>query len=59
MASHLVLLIVFAVLTSAVFAMLQRDTRPDQVRLFVLLVAGFVGAGLALGWLLYLIPPAA
>lgn len=59
MDSHLVLLVVFAALTSAVFAMLQRDTRPEQLRLFALLVAGFVGAGLALGWLLYFVPPAA
>jgi len=59
MASHLVLLLVFAVFASAVFAMLQRETRPEQARMFLLLVAGFIVAGLALGWLLYLIPPAA
>ena len=56
MHSHLVLLVIFAVLTALVFAVLQRDTPRDQARLWMLLVAGFLGAALVLGWVMYPFP---
>ena len=56
MHSHLLILVVFAVLTSLVFAVLQRDTLREQVRLWVLLFLGFVGAALVLGWIMYPFP---
>jgi hypothetical protein len=56
MHSHLLLLVIFAVLTALVFAVLQRDTPRDQARLWVLLVAGFLGAALVLGWVMYPFP---
>ena len=56
MRSHLLLLVVFAILTALVFAVLQRDTPRDQVRLWALLFAGFLGAALVLGWFMYPFP---
>ncbi len=52
MSSHFLLLVVFAILVATVFAVLQRDTPTEQVRSAVLMAAGFVGAAVALGWLL-------
>jgi hypothetical protein len=54
--SHLLYLVVFAALVSSVFAALTRDTPRAQLRTGSLLFAGFVGAALALGWLMYPLP---
>lgn len=56
MTSHFGLLVLFALFVSAVFAVLQRDTPGEQVRLGVLLFGAFVAAALVLGWLLYPFP---
>lgn len=56
MHSHLLLLVVFSALTSLVFAVLQRDTPREQGRLWLLLFAGFLGAALVLGWVMYPFP---
>jgi prepilin signal peptidase PulO-like enzyme (type II secretory pathway) len=56
MQSHLLLLIVFAALVSAVFAVLQRERPRDQVRLGLLLFAAFVGTALVAGWLMFPFP---
>jgi hypothetical protein len=56
MTSHFGLLMLFALFVSAVFAVLQRDTPAEQVRLGALLFGGFVVAALVLGWLLYPFP---
>lgn len=56
MHSHLLLMVVFAVLVSAVFAALQRDTPREQLRLGLLIFAGFVGAALLAGWLMFPFP---
>jgi hypothetical protein len=49
-------MIVFALFVSVVFAVLMRDDLRDQLRLFGRLFAGFVGGGIAIGWLLYPLP---
>jgi hypothetical protein len=54
--THLGLMIVFATFVSIVFATLMRDDPRDQLRFGAQLFAGFVGAGLVIGWLLYPLP---
>jgi hypothetical protein len=56
MTSHFSLLLLFAILVSTVFAVLQRDTPRDQLRLGLLLLAGFVLGAVVLGWLMYPLP---
>jgi hypothetical protein len=54
--SHLGLMLLFALFVSVVFATLMRDRPADQLRLGVRLFAGFAGAGILIGWLLYPLP---
>jgi hypothetical protein len=54
--SHLLLMVVFALFVSVVFATLMRDDPRDQVRFGLRLFAGFIGAGILLGWLMYPLP---
>lgn len=56
MTTHVGLMVVFAVFVSTVFATLMRDEPREQLRFGARLFAGFVGAGLLLGWLLYPMP---
>ena len=56
MTSHLLLLVVFAALVSAVFATLSRDDPRAQLRTGTLMFGGFVIAGLVLGWVMYPLP---
>ena len=56
MRSHLVLLVTFAFFVSLVFALLSRDSPRDQVRFGGMLMAGFLAAGIILGWIMYLFP---
>ena len=56
MSSHLLLLILFALPVSAVFAALSREQPREQLRTGALMFAGFVGAAVVLGWLLYPFP---
>lgn len=55
-ASHLVYLIVFSALVSAVFAMLLRDDRRSRVRFGLGAFGAFVLAAIAVGWLMYPFP---
>ena len=55
-ASHVGLMIVFALFVSIVFGTLMRDEPGEQVRFGLRLFGGFVLAGLAIGWLLYPLP---
>jgi len=55
-ASHFLLLVLFAMLVSVVFAVLMKDEPREQVRFGGLLFAGFVGSALVLGWLMYPFP---
>jgi hypothetical protein len=54
--SHLGLMIVFALFVSTVFATLMRDEPKQQLAFGARLFAGFIGAGVAIGWLLYPLP---
>jgi heme A synthase len=54
--SHLGLMVVFSVFVSIVFAVLTRDDPREQIKFGARLVAGFVGAGVLIGWLLYPLP---
>lgn len=56
MTSHLALMALFALFVSAAFAALMRDQPGDQLRFGVRLFAGFMAAGILLGWLLYPLP---
>lgn len=56
MRSHLLLMLLFALLVSAVFAALARDEPRAQLRTGALMFAGFVAAALLLGWLMYPLP---
>lgn len=56
MTSHFGLLVLFALLTSIVFAVLQRDVPREQVRVGVWLFGGFVVAALVAGFLMLAIP---
>ena len=56
MTSHLVLLLLFAAMASTVFAVLQRDSPRDQMRLALMLFAGFVIGAYLLGWLMFPLP---
>jgi heme A synthase len=54
--SHFLLLLLFAALVSAVFAALSREEPKAQLRTGALMFGGFVGAALALGWIMYPFP---
>ena len=56
MTSHVLLLIVFSALVSAVFSALSRDDPRAQLRTGALMFGAFVGAALILGWLMYPLP---
>jgi hypothetical protein len=54
--SHLLLLIVFALCVSIVFAALMRDEMDEQVRLGMKMFGGMIVTALILGWLMYPFP---
>ena len=56
MQSHLLLLVLFALFVSLVFAVLTKDDLREQIRFGGLLFAGFVAAAVVLGWLMYPFP---
>ena len=56
MTTHLGLMVLFALFVSVVFATLMRDEPREQLLFGARLVAGFIRAGLAIGWLLYPLP---
>lgn len=56
MTTHVGLMVVFALFVSIVFGTMMRDEPAEQLGFGARLFAGFVGGGLALGWLLYPLP---
>ena len=56
MTSHLLLLVLFALLVSAVFAALAKDEPRAQLRTGTVMFGGFLAAALILGWLMYPLP---
>lgn len=55
-ASHVALMIVFALFVSVVFGTLMRDDPKEQLHLGARLFGAFVAGGIALGWILYFFP---
>jgi hypothetical protein len=49
-------MVLFAFFVSLVFAVIAKDDAREQMRLGGLMFAGFVGAALVLGWLMYPVP---
>ena len=56
MASHFLLLGIFAFFVSLVFATITKDDPREQLRLGGLMFAGFIAAAVVLGWLMYPLP---
>ena len=56
MATDFWLMVLFAGFVSVVFAHIMHDDPREQVRLGGKLFAGFVAAGVVLGWLMTLLP---
>jgi heme A synthase len=54
--SHLLLLAVFAVLVSSVFAALMKDDPRAQLKTGGWMFAAFLGVAIVLGWLMYPLP---
>lgn len=56
MTTHLGLMALFSAFVSVAFAALMRDDPREQLLFGGRLFAGFIGAGLLIGWLLYPLP---
>jgi hypothetical protein len=56
MASHFLLLVLYALLVSIAFAVLLRDDPRAQVRLGGMMLAAFVAFAYVIGWLMYPLP---
>lgn len=56
MHSHLLLLVLFAAFVSLIFATIQKDHLPEQVRVGGMMFGGFLLAAIVLGWLMYPFP---
>ena len=56
MNDHFLVMALFGLFVSAVFAVLMRDDPRAQLRLGGWMFAAFIGSGLLLGWLLYPLP---
>jgi heme A synthase len=54
--SHFLLMVVFALLVSTVFAVLLRDEPRAQLQTGAKMFAAFVGLAIAFGWLMYPLP---
>jgi len=55
-ADHFVIMVLYAFLVSAFFALLWRQDRRERWKLFGILVASLVLGGLAVAWLMYPFP---
>lgn len=56
MTSHFLVMAVFALLVSIVFAVLLRDDPRSQLRTGAKMLAAFVGLAIVFGWLMYPLP---
>lgn len=56
MTSHFLLLLVFSLMVSIVFAVLLRDEPREQLRTGATMFGGFVAAAFVFGWLMYPLP---
>ena len=56
MTDHILMIALFAFFVSLVFAVLLRDDLREQLRLGGLMLLGFLGSAVLLGWLIYPLP---
>lgn len=56
MTSHLLVMSLFAALTSSVFAAIAHDAPADQLRTGLRYTATFIGVGVVVGWVMYGFP---
>jgi hypothetical protein len=56
MTSHLGLMIVFGWFVSLIFAVIAKDTPAEQAKLGAKMFGTFIGAALALGWIMRVFP---
>jgi heme A synthase len=54
--SHFLLMVLYALLVSVVFAVLLRDQPREQLKTGAAMFAGFVGIAFVLGWLMFPFP---
>jgi hypothetical protein len=54
--SHFVLLTLFALFVSLVFAVIAKDTPREQLRVGGVMFAGFLASAFVLGWLMFPFP---
>jgi hypothetical protein len=54
--SHFVLLTLFALFVSLVFAVIAKDTPREQLRYGGVMFAGFLASAFVLGWLMFPFP---
>jgi hypothetical protein len=55
--SHLLLMIVYALLASSFFSLLWRRSDGARMRLFLQLFLGMMVGGILVGWLMFPFPP--
>jgi hypothetical protein len=56
MTTHVGLLVLFSFFVSLIFSVIAKDEPADQFRTALRYFAGFVGAGLLLGWIMFPLP---
>lgn len=56
MRSHVLLLALFSFFVSLVFALLAKDDPREQLRFGGMMLGGFLGAAIVIGWLMYPFP---
>jgi hypothetical protein len=56
MHSHFLMLVLFAVMVSTVFAALQKDTPREMIRLGLYMSAAFIGFAVIAGWIMLAFP---
>jgi hypothetical protein len=56
MESHLILMLIFSLCVSTVFAALMRETAREQMQLGAKMFGAMIGAALILGWLMFPFP---
>jgi cytochrome bd-type quinol oxidase subunit 2 len=56
MKHHIVLMLVYALLAAAFFALLWKEERDDRLRTFLVIFCSLFLGGLALGWVMFPLP---
>jgi hypothetical protein len=56
MRSHFLMLVLFALMVSTVFAVLQKDDAREQIRLALMMSGAFIGFALVAGWIMIAFP---